>query len=161
MNEELHSTNDELQTINDELRDRTAELDNVNAFMEAILTSLRAGVAVLNREMRVRVWNRRAEDLWGLRPEEAIGQHFLNLDIGLPTERLRPMIRRLLNGELQPQEMRLGAVNRRGRTIEVRVVGSPLAFDGGGTPGAILVMDPIDLPLGEPTPAISRSSDSA
>jgi two-component system CheB/CheR fusion protein len=66
--EELQSTNDELRTINDELRDRTTELHNVNAFMEAILTSLRAGVAVVNREMHVRMWNRRAEDLWGLRP---------------------------------------------------------------------------------------------
>ena len=94
MNEELQSTNDELQTINDELQDRTGELDAANAFLETILTSLRAGVVVLNPELQVRVWNRQAEELWGLRPEEAVGQHFLNLDIGLPTDRLRPLIRR-------------------------------------------------------------------
>jgi two-component system CheB/CheR fusion protein len=146
MNEELQSTNDELQTINDELRDRTAELDNANAFLEAILTSLRAGVAVLNHDMHVRVWNRRAEDLWGLRPDEAVGQHFLNLDIGLPTDQLRPMIRRVLSGDSDPQEALLTAVNRRGRTIEVRVVGTPLSRDGEGTTGAILVMDPLDTP---------------
>jgi len=141
MNEELQSTNDEMQTINDELRDRTAELDNVNAFLEAILTSLRAGVAVVDGEMQIRIWNRRAEDLWGLRSDEAVGQHFLNLDIGLPTDRLRPMIRRVLSGEAGAQEMRLVAVNRRGRTIEVRVIGTPLANDRGGTAGAVLVMD--------------------
>src|SRR4051794_20508847 len=144
MNEELQSTNDELQTINNELRERTDELDNVNAFLEAILTSLRAGVAVVNSDMHVRIWNRRAEDLWGLRHDEAVGQHFLNLDIGLPTDLLRPMIKRVLGGEDGPQETRLSAVNRRGRTIEVRVVCSPLSRDenGDGAAGVILVMDP-------------------
>jgi two-component system, chemotaxis family, CheB/CheR fusion protein len=141
MNEELQSTNDELQTINDELRERTAELDNAKAFLEAILTSLRAGVAVVNRDMHVRVWNRRAEDLWGLRPEEAVGQHFLNLDIGLPTDRLRPLIRQVLAGDSASHEVRLPAVNRRGRTVEVRVTGTPLSRDGEEATGAILVMD--------------------
>jgi two-component system, chemotaxis family, CheB/CheR fusion protein len=156
MNEELQSTNDELQTINDELRIRTGELDNANVFLEAILTSLRAGVAVVNRDMHVRVWNRRAEDLWGLRQDEAIGQHFLNLDIGLPTNQLRPMIRRVLAGDSGPQEVRLDAVNRRGRTIEVRVIGTPLTRDGDGTTGAILVMDVAD---GSPDGPLSPSPD--
>jgi two-component system CheB/CheR fusion protein len=164
MNEELQSTNDELQTINDELRERTAELDNANAFLEAILTSLRAGVAVLNRDMHVRVWNRRAEDLWGLRQDEAVGQHFLNLDIGLPTDQLRPMIRRVLSGDSDPQEARLAAVNRRGRTIEVRVVATPLSRDGEGTTGAILVMDPVDIspdgPAGSSSISAGRSGSS-
>ena len=123
---------------NDELRERTSELDHARGFLEAILTSLRAGVAVLNRDMHVQVWNRRAEDLWGLRPDEAVGQHLLNLDIGLPTERLRPMIRRVLSGEADSIETRVTAVNRRGRTVELRVVTSAL----NGSSGAILVMDP-------------------
>ena len=144
MNEELQSTNDELQTINDELRERTAEPDNAKVFLEAILTSLRAGVAVVNRDMHVRMWNRRAEDLWGLRQDEAVGQHFLNLDIGLPTNQLRPMIRQVLTGDGAAQEVRLSAVNRRGRTVEVRVTGTPLYRDGEDTTGAILVMDIAD-----------------
>ena len=49
MNEELQSTNEELETINDELRERTGELNQVNDFLEAILTSLGLGVAVLDR----------------------------------------------------------------------------------------------------------------
>ena len=49
MNEELQSTNEELETINDELRERTGELNQVNDFLEAILTSLGVGVAVLDR----------------------------------------------------------------------------------------------------------------
>ncbi len=42
MNEELQSTNEELQTTNTEVRQRSDELNNVNAFLESILTSLAA-----------------------------------------------------------------------------------------------------------------------
>jgi two-component system CheB/CheR fusion protein len=144
INEELQSANDELQNINDELRERTADLDDVNLFLEAILTSLQAGVAVLDRDMHVRVWNRRAEDLWGLRRDETVGQHFLAIDIGLPTDQLRPMIRKVLGGEPETQQTQLSAVNRRGRAIEVRVACTPLTREGDGVTGVILVMEPSD-----------------
>lgn len=141
MNEELQSTNDELQSINDELRDRTAELNDTNSFMEAILTSLHAGVIVLNRELHILVWNRRAEDLWGLRSDEAVGQHFLNIDIGLSTAQLRPAIRAVLTGRSEREESEQSAVNRRGRTVDLRVVCSPLTSESAGIIGAILVME--------------------
>ncbi len=141
MNEELQSTNDELQAINDELRDRTGDLAHAKRFLETILTGLHAGVAVLDAEMRVLVWNRRAEDLWGLRQDEILGQHFLNLDIGLPTQQLRSLIRRTLSAENGPREVVLSAVNRRGRTILVRVSGSPLNGTDGLTNGTILIME--------------------
>ena len=141
MNEELQSINDELQTINEQLRDSTAKLDSANAFLEAILMSLWAGVAVVNADLQVREWNQRAEDLWGLRREEAVGQHLLNLDIGLPTDVLRPIIRQALSDGGEPQELRVAAVNRRGRDITVRVVCTALAGDSGLVGGAILVMD--------------------
>jgi two-component system CheB/CheR fusion protein len=141
MNEELQSTNDELQAINDELRDRTGDLNQAKDFLETILTGLRAGVAVLDAEMRVLVWTRHAEDLWGLRQEETVGQYFLNLDIGLPTQELRPLIRRTLSGEIGPHETVLSAVNRRGRPILVRVAGSPLDNMDGKASGAILLME--------------------
>jgi two-component system CheB/CheR fusion protein len=142
MNEELQSTNDELQNINEQLRESTSELDGANAFLEAILTSLRAGVTVINRDLQVQVWNRRAEDLWGLRQDEAIGQHFLNLDIGLPVDLLRPLIKQALNGGGDPHEIVVEAINRRGRNIHVRVVCTPLNGDESPAGGAILVMEP-------------------
>ena len=82
MNEELQSTNEELQTINDELRQRGEELNAANAFLQSVMTSLRGGVAVVDRELRLLAWSRHAEELWGLRVEEVSGQHLLNLDIG-------------------------------------------------------------------------------
>jgi two-component system CheB/CheR fusion protein len=141
-NEELQSTNDALQAINDELHDRTGDLNQAKQFLETILTGLRAGVAVLDPEMRVLVWNRCAEDLWGLRRDEIVGQHFFSLDIGLPTQKLRPLIRRTLAGETGPQEIVLAAVNRRGRPVRVRVAGSTLKGADGSPSGAILLMEP-------------------
>jgi two-component system CheB/CheR fusion protein len=136
MNEELQSTNDELQSTNEQLRESTSNLDAANEFLAAILTSLRSGVAVVDRDLRVQVWNRRAEDMWGVRAEEAIGEHLLNLDIGLPTAELRPLVRRVLGGDEAPQDIRLAAVNRRGRPLEVRVVCTALTANGHPVDGA-------------------------
>jgi two-component system, chemotaxis family, CheB/CheR fusion protein len=142
-NDELQSINDELHTINDELQDRTGELDRTNVFLETILTSLSAGVVVLDPDLHVQVWNRQAQELWGLRAEEAVGQHFLNLDIGLPTDHLRPMIRGILSDGDHPAELSVAAVNRRGRAIDVRVWARAL-HDTETTIGVIITMEGVD-----------------
>jgi two-component system CheB/CheR fusion protein len=149
MNEELQSTNDELQHINDQLHLTTAQLDAANVFLETVLTSLRAGVAVVDSELRIRSWNRRAEDLWGPRAAEVTGQHFLNLDIGLPFDRVRPLLRAASGPDAQFGEVTLHAVNRRGRTIAVRVACSPLGPDrhGARTAGAVIMMESDDVPV--------------
>jgi two-component system CheB/CheR fusion protein len=98
MNEELQSTNEELETINNEIQRRTGELNDVNTYMTAILTSLRSAVVVLDRESDIRIWSRKAEELWGLRGEEVEGVAFQNLDIGLPVERLKAPIRACIEG---------------------------------------------------------------
>src|SRR5262249_7469827 len=117
MNEELQSTNEELETINAELRQRTDEVNESNSFLASILSNLRAGVAVVGRELEVLVWNERAEDLWGLRADEVRGQHFLNLDIGLPAAELLPAIRAILAGEFRYQQQTVDATNLRGPAI--------------------------------------------
>jgi two-component system CheB/CheR fusion protein len=149
MNEELQSTNEELETINDELRDRTSELNRVNEFLEAILTSLGIGVAVVDRQQRVQVWNHRAEDLWGLRQNEAVEHHLLSLDIGLPTEQLAGSLRSVLGGGSGREELVLASVNRRGRAIACTTTILPLlsqSTDGDSTRGAIILMQdgPLD-----------------
>jgi two-component system CheB/CheR fusion protein len=147
MNEELQSTNDELQNINDQLRVSTSRLDEANAFLETVLTSLRAGVAVVDRDLRIRMWNKRAEDLWGVRSNEVVGQHFLNLDIGLPFEQLRPLVRGALSDGGVSGDITVDAVNRRGRAVVVRVACAPLrASDEVPDPdGAIIAMEADDL----------------
>jgi two-component system CheB/CheR fusion protein len=151
-NEELQSTNDELQTVNDQLQASSDQLDEANRFLETVLASLRAGVAVVDSELRIRSWNRRAEDLWGMRSADVIGEHFLNLDIGLPFEQLRPLLRAASRPDGGPGEITLEAVNRRGRTITVRVAFTPLhnGLQRPSTGGAIVVMESDDgLPANE------------
>jgi two-component system CheB/CheR fusion protein len=144
MNEELQSMNDELQATNEELRDRTTEISSLNHFMESILGSLGAAVIVVNREMVVQVWNRQAEDLWGLREDETVGTHLLNLDSGLPTEQLRPMLRAVVFDGVTQTETVLEAVNRRGRRVTLRVAATPLLSDSDSPNGALLLMEGAD-----------------
>jgi two-component system CheB/CheR fusion protein len=144
MNEELQSTNNELQAINSELRDRTDELDTMNIFMDSVLASVQVGVVVLDSEMRVRIWNGRSEDLWGLRAAEVMGESFLTLDIGLPVEQLAGAIRDCIAGsESYASTMVLEAVNRRGRHIRCRVMCSALLGAGKARQGAILMIEEI------------------
>jgi two-component system, chemotaxis family, CheB/CheR fusion protein len=113
-----------------------------NDFLEAILTSLSSAIVVVDRDVRVEVWNRQAQELWGLRSDEVEGDHLMNLDIGLPVERLHQTIRACLVGEAPPA-VTLPAVNRRGRAIEGHVRATPLlGIDR--VIGAILLMDADD-----------------
>jgi two-component system CheB/CheR fusion protein len=142
MNEELQSTNEELQTINDEARERSDQLGELNGFLESILTSLRSAVAVVDRDLHIRKWSRRAEDMWGLRQDEVLHKNFLNLDIGLPVDRLRAPIRACLARESEFLDVTLEATNRRGRPMQVRVTCTPLASGAADQArGVILLME--------------------
>ncbi len=141
MNEELQSTNEELQTINQELRLRGEELNRVNSFLESILTSLRAGVVVLDLGLQILIWNRRSEELWGLRADEVFLRHLMSLDIGLPLELLKQPMRAIIAGESESYEILLDATNRRGRTIQCQVVCTPLISTEAQVQGVILFME--------------------
>jgi two-component system CheB/CheR fusion protein len=140
MNEELQSTNEELQTINDELNQRTEDLNQTNYFLESILGSLNDAVVVLDEELRVHGWNERARDLWGLSYDDVHGKHFMNLDIGLPVDRLRGALRAGLAGDVV-NPTAVDAIDRRGRAISCRIRISPVAPGGTGSRGVILFME--------------------
>ena len=141
MNEELQSTNEELTTINDELRRRSDELNDVNDFKEAVLASLRAGVVVLDTEIRVEVWNDKATDLWGIRDDEVRGMHFMMLDIGFPVQALAKPIRACLSGEAESETLSLEAINRRGKPITCEVTCTPMRRANGDVRGVIVLME--------------------
>ncbi len=132
-NEELQSTNEELETTNEELQSTVEELETTNEELQCVV--------VIDREMRVLAWNAGAQELWGLRPEEAEGQHLLNLDVGLPMQEVRPIVREALSDASYVQELRLHAVNRRGRSVDLRMVCSSLHSLSGQIRGALLVME--------------------
>ena len=144
MNEELQSTNDELQSINDQLRDRTAETNRLNAFLQAIVSSLDGAVAVLDDELRVRLWSSQAIELWGLRADEVTGQAFSALDIGLPVAEVAQPIRRVVEQGADAESVDVVGHDRRGRPVNLRVSVTALRAAGtGGFDGAILFAQPV------------------
>jgi len=140
MNEELESTNTELETINTELQQRGTQLDHINLFMEQILANVRTGVAVLDKDLRVQLWNQQSEELWGVRASETVGQSLLSLDIGLPVSELVAPINEAIKNTNGFREVTVQATNRRGRRFMCRVQCSAMASIDGGR-GAILLME--------------------
>jgi two-component system CheB/CheR fusion protein len=137
-NEELQSGNEELETMNEEIRIRSTELDEARTFLEGVLASVAAGVVVLDGELRVRSWNRGAEELWGLRSDEVRLQPFFQLDFGLPTDALVEVVQRCLSSRQRTDPLDLIAVNRIGRTIRCSVSCSPLDSQA---VGVVLLME--------------------
>jgi two-component system CheB/CheR fusion protein len=151
MNEELQSTNEELHSINEILLQRSDEVNQLNSFLESILSSLHSAVVVLDVNFYIQNWNTESEEQWGLRSDEVMGQHFMNLDIGLPVEQLRQPIRNCLNQESQVEEVLLSAINRRGRAIDCKITCTPLFGANQEIRGTILIM--------EQQPCASQSGD--
>jgi two-component system CheB/CheR fusion protein len=141
MNEELQSANEELQTMNDELRFRGLEISSSKTFLESVFSSLRVAVVVVDRDLRVMVWNAGATNMWGLRPEEAEGEYFFGLDIGLPVKELHAPVGEVLNGREADGSTVVPAVSRKGRTLQCRITVAPLAGADRSVTGAILVME--------------------
>jgi two-component system CheB/CheR fusion protein len=141
MNEELQSTNDELQMINDVLRLRGEELDTTRAFAASTLRSLGSAVVVVDTDLRVHVWGPGAEDLWGLRSDEATGRAFGELDIGLPVGEVVPVLERTLAGQPSRTEAVVEAMNRRGRHLKMVLECLLLQDDEGTHQGVIVVMN--------------------
>ncbi len=141
MNEELQSTNDELHTINDMLLERSLELDEAKHFQDSLIDSVQMGLVVVDREMKVILWNRGCEELWGLRADETTGTGLINLDIGLPLDSVRPLI---CNAFVDPEssgEVVVDAVNRRGRPAKVRITCTSFRSSEGTVGGALLLME--------------------
>src|SRR6516162_5641952 len=141
-NEELQSTNEELETTNEEMRVRTAELDEARTFLEGVLSSVAAGVVVLDADLTVRSWNKGAEELWGLRSGEVSNQPFFQLDFGLPTGEVRGIVNECLATGRRTGPVQVVAINRIGRTITCTVTCSPLKGSSDGE-GAVLLMEEV------------------
>jgi two-component system CheB/CheR fusion protein len=139
MNEELQSTNEELEASNGELQQRTSELKTSNAFLCSILACMPAGVVVVDRQLKVMIWNQRNEDLWGVRTEEAQGKPLASLDIGLPVAKLP--LAAFLAGKEGCQETTLEATNRRGKAIKCRVTCTPFIGTSDEREGVVLLVE--------------------
>ena len=139
-NEELQSTNDELHTINDALRERSIEVEETKSFLDSLVNSIHFGMVIVDREMRVVLWNRGCEELWGLRVDEAVGSALASLDIGLRADDVKPLIGQAFVDPGLTAEKVLDAVTRRGRQARVRIICTGFRSSEAVT-GALLLME--------------------
>jgi two-component system, chemotaxis family, CheB/CheR fusion protein len=112
----------------------------VSTVFSALYCAVGSAVIVLTEDLRVRVWSPGAEELWGLRPEEAQSREFLTLDIGLPATGFAPWLLATLDRG-RPSNSDVTAVNRRGKTVDLHVAASPMYTEDGTVGGVILVID--------------------
>ena len=119
-NEELQSTNEELETMNEEMSERSLEVAETDRFVNAVMASIHAAVMVLGPDLRIRFWNSHSEEMWGLPELEVKGKLLFDLDIGLPMDRIRKMVRGSLMGNDGP-DLVVDVVDRGGRSIRCRV----------------------------------------
>ncbi len=147
MNEELQSTNEELQTLNDELRDRTLEVDRVNGFLQGILTGLDLAVVVVDDDYRVQLWNAGAERLTGLRAFEADGRKLTELDLQLPAQQVRSVLRTVVLEGATPPPLVAEVVDRFGHGRRRTLTVTPLARHDGDVSGAVVTV--VDVPAAD------------
>ncbi len=150
-NEELRSSNEELEELNNQLRIRTDEARDASSYLASIVDGVSLGVVVVDEHHVVRTWNIVAEDMWGLRADEVVGQSLFDLDSGLPVEELRSQIavtRDSTDSTDSTEDLLLDAVNRRGRRVRLRVRFTQLYANEGR--GVVMLIEDVGV---DPSPA--------
>jgi two-component system, chemotaxis family, CheB/CheR fusion protein len=114
-------------------------------------------MVVVDKEMRVVVWNRGSEELWGLRYGETAGHLLAGLDIGLPMDDVKSLIGQAFVDSQTTGQAVVDAVNRRGKPTKVRVSCSAFWNTDGNVDGALRLMETQDDDAREgPHPSLSR-----
>jgi hypothetical protein len=125
-----------------QLRVKADELDRMREFSENILESLNDGLAVLNQDDRVVRWNRRLEELYGVRHEDAVDRQIGNIFDDAFLDTLRTTRRASPEGAVI---YRVPLTTRHGspRTLLVNMATTPLRDSDGAIAGTILVIEDI------------------
>ena len=125
-----------------QLRVKADELDRMREFSENILESLNDGLAVLNREDRIVRWNRRLEELYGVRHEQAVGRRIDEIFDAAFFESLRSARTESPEGAAV---YRVPLVTRHdaARRLLVNLATTPLRDSDGAIGGTILVIEDI------------------
>jgi two-component system NtrC family sensor kinase len=125
-----------------QLRVKADELDRMREFSENILESLNDGIAVVDRDDRVVRWNRRLEELYGIRHEDAVGKRLHQLFESGFFEILRSARRESPEGAAfyrVPLATRHDPVRR----LLVNVATTPLRDSDGAMAGTVVIVEDI------------------
>ncbi len=140
-NEELRSSNEELETTNDELKDRTEQLDLINTYNKAIIQSMNQSLVVLSKNGTVTTWNPAAEEMFGIKEEDAIGSSFfaLKTDPCFMTGELMPQIRQVIESRKNYHERTLECSTSSGEKLFLVFTIVPLIDITGESKGTMLI----------------------
>jgi len=125
-----------------QLHNKADELEHMREFSENILESLNDGLAVVNRDDRIVRWNRRLEELYGIRHEDAVARRLDEIFESGFLEVLRSARRESPEGAAfyrVPLTTRHESVRR----LLVNVATTPLRDSDGAIAGTIVVIDDI------------------
>ncbi len=121
---------------------KAEELARMREFSENILESLNDGLAVLNREDHVLRWNRRLEELYGIRHEDAVGRGIAEIFDQAFFNTLRAARRDSPEGATIYRAPLLTR-HTPPRRVLVNLATTPLRDSDGAIAGTILVMEDI------------------
>jgi diguanylate cyclase (GGDEF)-like protein/PAS domain S-box-containing protein len=132
-----------LQQVNAEVEQTRAEVTEALAWLEAAITATPAALVLVDRDLRVRLWNPAAAEMFGWTREEAIGQ----IAPHVPPEELpstRALLDRLLAGEplIESEELRR---NRTGDLKQVSVILAPVRGPCGTVTGFLGVFTDVTI----------------
>ncbi len=113
-----------------EVRQHAAQVESLKALQERILESSGVGLLLIDAEARIRAWNRRLEEIYGLPREEALARPLRDV---FPLHSIRRIERELaaVGPDVEARIYRHALVNRAGERIVVNLALSPVAADGG------------------------------
>ena len=130
-----------VQLVNAQLEEARGEVVEATAWLEAAVTTSPAALILLDRDLRIRLWNPAAERMFGWSREDALGR----IAPHVPLEELpatRRVVDELLAGKplIESEELRAG---RDGHPRQVSVVSAPVRGAGGEVTGFLDVITDI------------------
>jgi two-component system CheB/CheR fusion protein len=136
--EELQSTNEELMTVNDELQSRNRELGLLNNDLTNLFTSLDTVVVILSKELRLRRFTPKAEQLLRLIPTD-IGRSVLDFKSNIEIKDLEKLLLEVLRS-MVPIKFEAEDIHKKWYSVEVR----PYRTTDDRIDGLVLVFNDID-----------------
>jgi PAS domain S-box-containing protein len=125
-----------------QLRVKAEEVDRMREFSENILESLNDGLAVVNRDHRIVRWNRRLEELYGRRHEQAVGRRLSEVFDAAFLEALGPAASESAEGAAF-YRVPLATRHEPSRRLLVNVATTPLRDSDGAVAGTIVIIEDI------------------
>lgn len=125
VNEEMESVNEELKATNEELNSRIADLNVLKHHHEMVLNSIDPSIIVTDSDLLVKTWNAAAADMLGCEEDEIVGRSLMNLDIGIPLERMADQFRDVIRTG-KPADDTLEYIDCWGKRTMVDVSMNPL-----------------------------------